>query len=220
MAQTSRRRTDEQWLSDLSAYGHRAADAQSDLLDALRHGLHRALRSRGIDEASIDDFAQEAAVRVLGALSTYQGQSRFTTWAIAIAVRVAFTHMRARRWKRITLGDLDQAHDLRTIDFSGVQQNPCGDPELRAQIFTIMQHIIERELPDRQRRLLLAEMADMPMQQLADEFGLTRNAVYKAGHDARKRLRAALERRGITDDQVRDAFGLRTRSNAPEGRRR
>ena len=211
---TSQRRTNEQWLSELRAQDHRAADAHGDLVEMLRRGLVKALRPRGVDEASIEDFVQEAAIRVLGSLDMFRGQARFSTWAITIAVRVAFTQMRRRRWKEMTLSDLHVTHDLGTFDSSAAMVDPGGDPEMRARICEIMRQVIEQELPERQRRLVLAELADMPMDQLAAELGLTRNAVYKAAHDARKRLKSALGRHGVTDEQVCEAFGLRAQQAA------
>ncbi len=217
MTPTSQQRTNEQWLSELRAQDQRAPDAHGDLVEMLRRGLVKALRPRGVDEASIEDFVQEAAIRVLGSLDTFLGQARFSTWAIAVAVRVAFTEMRRRRWRGMTLGDLQVVHDLRTFDSSAATQDHDGDPEVRTRICEIMRQVIEQELPDRQRKLVLAELAEMPMDQLAAEFGLTRNAVYKATHDARKRLKSALGRRGVTDEQVCEAFGLRARSAAATG---
>lgn len=54
----------------------------------------------------MEDFAQEAAIRVLSRLDGFRGDSRFTTWAVAVAVRVAFTELRRARWRDVSLDAL------------------------------------------------------------------------------------------------------------------
>ncbi|MCP3904332.1 MAG: sigma-70 family RNA polymerase sigma factor [Planctomycetes bacterium] len=208
MAPTPLHRADEEWISDLQAGGDRAAAAHAELGLVLRRGLARALGRRGVDDAALEDFAQDAILRVLDGLRSYRRESRFTTWAIAIAVRVAFTELRRRRWKDVPLSQLDAEGDLSRFDPIAPGNEEPGDPEARARILAVMKEVIETGLVDRQRRVLLAELAGLPKEQLAGELGLTMNAPYKAAHDARKRLRKALEERGVSGKQVRDAFGL------------
>ncbi len=207
-------RTDDEWLDDLRAGGDRAADAQSELGRVLRGGLARALQGRGADDAAIEDFAQDAILRILERLDSYRHESRFTTWAIAISVRVAFTEMRRRRWKDVPLSQLDADGDLTRFEPMTTDENEPGDLELRKRIVNIMKEVIETDLTDRQRRVLLAELAGLPKEQLATELGLKTNALYKAGHDARKRLRKVLEERGVSDEGVREAFGLSSHPTA------
>jgi RNA polymerase sigma-70 factor (ECF subfamily) len=48
----------------------------------------------------------------------------------------------------------------------------------------------------------------MPQAEIAAQMGLTRNALYKLTHDARKNLKRGLEAAGIGEDEVRETFGL------------
>ena len=48
----------------------------------------------------------------------------------------------------------------------------------------------------------------MPQEEIARQLGIGRNALYKLGHDARKRLKARLIAAGVTDEDVRAAFDL------------
>jgi RNA polymerase sigma-70 factor (ECF subfamily) len=54
--------------------------------------------------------------------------------------------------------------------------------------------------------VILAELTDMPREMLVEKLGTNRNALYKLAHDARKRLRAGLERDGFGAEDVRKAF--------------
>jgi RNA polymerase sigma-70 factor (ECF subfamily) len=58
-------------------------------------GLRTAIADRPqVAEADLHDFAQDALLKILAGSDSFQGESRFTTWAQKIAVRVAFTELR------------------------------------------------------------------------------------------------------------------------------
>ena len=61
-----------------------------------------------------------------------------------------------------------------------------------------MYGVIERELTEKQRTALLAELKGMPLEEIGRRLGSNRNAVYKLTHDARKRLKKHLEAAGYS----------------------
>ena len=69
---------------------------------------------------------------------------------------------------------------------------------------------IERDLTPRQRAAVLGELAGMPTAVLAEQLGTNANALYKLHHDARLRLRAALEERGFSAQDVRSLIDTRS----------
>ena len=86
--------------------GEQAA-AVSALREVLHHGLRIALNGRSdVSAAHLEDFAQESLLRVLDRLDQFQGRSQFTTWAQAIALNVAFTELRRKRWRDVSLDAL------------------------------------------------------------------------------------------------------------------
>jgi RNA polymerase sigma-70 factor (ECF subfamily) len=69
----------------------------------------------------------------------------------------------------------------------------------RRELLTAVTECITGELTPHQRQVLLALAVDgVPIDVLADRLATTRGALYKTLHDARRRLRAQLERRGFT----------------------
>lgn len=69
-----------------------------------------------------------------------------------------------------------------------------------AQLTRAVQKAIVTELTPHQRRVVLALLVEgVPIDVLADRLGSSRNALYKALHDARQRLRQALEAGGHLD---------------------
>jgi RNA polymerase sigma-70 factor (ECF subfamily) len=74
-----RERTNEEWLRDLR--GENQAQALSDLRDFLVMGLGYALSDHHREnmDAHIEDFVQEALLKVLDNLDTFRGESKLTT---------------------------------------------------------------------------------------------------------------------------------------------
>src|SRR5919199_4783157 len=98
-------RTNEQWLAELR--GPNPDEALADLYDSLVRGRRAALDSYGGGvDANVEDFAQEALIKITGNLDSFRGESRFTTWAQKIAMNVALTELRRRRWRDVSLQDL------------------------------------------------------------------------------------------------------------------
>ena len=201
-------RTNEEWLSDLS--GENQDQAVEDLRKLLKKGLIYALASRiKTDlEHQVEDFVQDAILRILDKLDTFRGESKFTTWAQKIAVRVAFTEMRRKRWKDISIEDLlpEDSGDYTPL----VLSDPSPDPEKRAtqeSMLEMIEQILSEDLTERQRTSLLAIMhGGMPIEEVAIRMDTNRNALYKLLHDARKQMRSRLLERGFTAEEVLAVF--------------
>ena len=94
--------------------------------------------------------------------------------------------------------------------FSRLTPSPPGPPREaeRHEILGLLRKVLEGELTDRQRAALVGELRGMPQEEIARQLGIGRNALYKLGHDARKRLKARLVAAGVTDEDVRATFDL------------
>jgi RNA polymerase sigma-70 factor (ECF subfamily) len=201
-------RTNQEWVDALRGPGQK--EALDDLRLLLVRGLRYALADRyGVTEADLQDFAQDGLLKVLAGLDSFRGESRFTTWAHKIAVRVAFTELRRRRWKDVSLHDLIARHD--EGDFTpAVLTDSAPSPEKHAtqhELAETVQRLIDEELTDRQRQAMTAVLiGGMPLEEVARRMGTNRNALYKLIHDARQRLRKALDAHGLSPEEVLAAF--------------
>ena len=185
------------WVERLSSSGSVQDDALSELRTILKRRLTLSLRTRPkVDSAFIEDMAQEALVTILGSLNQFQGRSQFTTWATTIAVRKAFTELRRYRWKDVSLDHLlEEQETLASVVDTG--QSP--DLATEKNVFVAaMYQVINKQLTKKQRTVLLAELEGMPLEEIGRRIGSTRNAIYKLGHDARKRLKEGLMRSGYS----------------------
>ena len=197
--------TNESWLRRLTATGSIRDDALADLRDILVSRLRKTFQGRtGVDEALLEDVAQEALMKALGNLEQFQGRSRFTTWATTIAIRVAFTELRRQRWKDISLEQIME--DMPRGARHPVTAGSKIEHEIQQKaLLHDMYQIIDTELTEKQRTALLAELKGMPLEEIGRRMGSNRNAIYKLTHDARKRLKHGLEAEGYTAADLKSA---------------
>lgn len=188
-------RNNEAWLSALRATGPDGDSARRELRVVLVAALRRGLGARAT--AQVDDFAQDAMLRVLHGLDSFRGESRFVSWASSIAIRVAMSELRKARWKDISLDALVEAQGASA---EPLDTSTCANAEqalAQARVLAALKAAINQALTERQRKVITAELRGMPQDVIAAELGTNRNAVYKVGHDARKALLVALAAEGI-----------------------
>ena len=193
------KRSNETWLQDLA---QRSESALGELREVLVRNLRRVLSGRPrVDDAFLEDCAQESLLRVLDKLDQFDGRSQFITWATAIAIRLALGQMRRSRWKDVSLGDLVPSAELPGRDATADDLAPDAQLQ-RRDLLEALNTSIHRDLTDRQRTALLAELRGMPQDEIAEQLGTSRNALYKLTHDARKKLKARLEAAGFTAEDL------------------
>ena len=201
-------RTNREWLDALR--GPERERALGDLRSFLVGGLRYALADRfSVTEADIEDFAQEALMKILAGLDSFRGESRFTTWAQKIAVHTAFSQLRRQRWKDISLQSLISQYSDGNLT-PALLIDPAASPERQAAqrlIVETLQRLIAEELTERQRQALSAVMiGGMPIAEVARRMGTNRNALYKLLHDARQRLKKRMIARGLSPEDMLAAF--------------
>jgi RNA polymerase sigma-70 factor (ECF subfamily) len=198
-------RTNEQWLAELR--GTNPGEALADLREVLIRGLRAASGSYAGDvDANVEDFAQEALIKIMGNLGSFRGESRFTTWANKIAMNVALTELKRRRWRDVSLQDLFARR--------GAADRGPADPHLTPEqlayqnmVLTNLRRVIDEELSARQREAVVAVILEgMPISEVARRMGTNQNALYKLLYDARKKLKLRMEAAGLSAQDVLAAF--------------
>ena len=213
-------RTNDEWLDALRGAGQQ--EALADLRAFLVRGLRYALASWSVvDEAILEDFAQDALLKILAGLDSFRGESRFTTWAQKIAVHVALTELRRHRWRDVSLDemtgspDADPSTALRRGSghrfIPDTLADPAAGPEQQAMqrmLLSTLRRIIATELTDKQRQALVAvRIHGVPLEEVARRMGTNRNALYKLLHDARQRLKKRMMAEGLSPQDMLAAFG-------------
>jgi len=183
------------WVAALTGEGPEHDQALRRL-----HGLmlaaarHQVNRMRGLlpwashtllDELA-HDSADDAVTTLLAKLGTFEGRSRFTTWAYKFAIFQAATEVRRRAWasREVSLDDVE------------LRADPGAGPEQHAEAADLAGAVargMHAALTAYQRKIAVALLVDqVPIDVLAERLGTTRGALYKTLHEIRGRLRTHL----------------------------
>ena len=207
-------RTNAEWLTDLRADAKTRDATLADLRAVIVSGLPYALSiwlkpSDPQFDALTEDVTQETLLKVIKHLDSFEGRSQFTTWTQKIAVRVALSELRRRRWKDVSLDSMMTEEGEEQMPMA--QSNTAPDPARAAEqseMMVMIQRMIAEELTEKQRMAIMAARINgMPIEEVARQMGMERNALYKLLHDARLRLKKRMEHEGLTPEEVLSAFG-------------
>jgi RNA polymerase sigma-70 factor (ECF subfamily) len=202
-------RSDADWMQLLAEPG---SPAYRELRARLVTGLRPVMARRQVGDDLLEDFAQEAVLRIRDHLATFRGESRFLSWALSIAIRVAFTELRRARWRDVSWDALtaDAGAPLEPGPGAPLEPGAGAPPQDRAlarrRVLAALHAVIDGALTEKQQRVLVAELRGMPHSVIADHLGMNRNALYKLSHDARRKVKTALAQAGIGETDVLWAF--------------
>ena len=207
------KRSNAAWIAELGSPGPAREAALDDLHAIVRRGLPFALShwlspSDPLFEPLVEEVTQDTMLRVLDQLKSFEGRSLFTTWVHKIAVRIALTELRRKRWRDASLDELTDKEDGPPPQ--GLLADSHAGPEIsaeRADMLQRVRRILDEELTPRQRQALqLLGLQGMPMEQAASRMKTNRNALYKLLHDARLRLKRRMNAEGLDAQEVMAAF--------------
>ncbi len=211
-----RTRTNEEWLRALRASGPEQDEALRDLRGTIlrailaylrgHHGGWASLKPEQVGELA-EECAQDALLAILAKVDTFRGESRFTTWAYAVAVRLLLGKLRQRRWKEVSLEDSRIGKELPAWPIASAKSANPEKALQQQETWRILRGIIEKDLTQRQRSVLVAHVFQgMPLDLVADWLGTNRDNVYKILHDARKKLKRSLIEQGLTQEEILAVF--------------
>jgi len=213
-------KTNAEWLRALRADGTEQEDTLKDLRERLLHGMRAYLvKDRGYGAVPgseqarqiVEDCVQDALLIIKQKIDTFRGESQFTTWATTIAIRLLLGELRRQRWKRVSVEDSSIGRNWPNGPVEGLKSS---NPEMALQqdeVWSLLKRIVEKDLTSRQRFVLIASaFQGMPLDLIADKLGTNRDNVYKILHDARKKLKGCLSKRGITQTEILRIFEVRS----------
>lgn len=195
------------WLRDLRSDGGSRDEAiarlHALLLRAARFECARRrpmlphLRGNDLDDLA-NQAADDALVSVLARLDDFRGASRFTTWVYKFALLEAAVKLRKRSWQGREVPLEPESWGL----FTSAEIEPEAELE-QSELLATLQDAIAAVLTPHQRRVLVAlALNGVPIDVLAERLGSTRGALYKALHDARRKLREHLKEQGLSVDAL------------------
>jgi RNA polymerase sigma-70 factor (ECF subfamily) len=207
-------RTNEEWLADLRSEGETKGAALADLRAIVLSGLPYALSNylppnNPQFQSLTEEVSQETLLRVMSHLDTFEGRSKFTTWVHKIAIRIALTELRRRRWRDFSL-DLLVEENQDGFSFPSLLEDLSPNPDAlteQSDMLARVGRLIDEELTEKQRQAMVATtIKGVPLEEVARQMGMKRNALYKLLHDARLRLKQRLAREGLTTEDIWAVF--------------
>lgn len=159
--------------------------------------VHRMLRTYGVEEALLDDAAQDVFVIVHRRWDDYDGQRAFRSWLLGIVRKVASGYRRSGRRLRARLDRLSSPPPSPSIEARVAQREELE----RIELFIAQLGARHSEV------FVLAELEGLSAPEIAEILGLKLNTVYSRLRVARERFRVSVAR-----DQERDGTGHGTQA--------
>lgn len=192
------------WVNALSDTGgvRKAALARLHTM-LLRVAMYEAYQ-RGpvvrIVGPELDDIAlqatNDAMVSLLSKLSTFRGESRFTTWAYRFVALEVTNKVGRHFWRRpVAALDADEWDRLP----GDLGSDPLSQA-IQRELLSAVRQAVEETLTAHQRRLFVEIVIHgIPLETMVCETGSNRNAIYKTVFDARRKIRTFLIANGYIE---------------------
>ena len=176
------------------------ARAVAEIVRALERPIYGVARRMLLDRGDAEDATQEALIRIVTRLSTFRGESKFSTWAYRIAVRriLDFREQRAAA-ARITseafAADLADGLDLDAVERA---ENAILYQQLKLLCSRAMLHCLDG---DHRIAFVLGEIVGIPAPECAEILDIEPAAFRKRLQRARDTLTEFLGRHcGIVNE--------------------
>lgn len=198
--------TNEEWVKALTPPPEKVAINQlrEFLLKGLKSALYKNV-DRDLDQFC-EDIAQDSLLKVLDNVDSFRGESKFTTWAMKIAVREGYSELRKKRYNDISLEQYS-SYDPDEKDAVEIEHEQPGPDQITHESILVkkVMKIMDEQLTNKQKKVLQHLMIDqIPMTVVAEMMNSNRNAIYKLVHDARLKLKKCLEAEGINPEEILD----------------
>jgi RNA polymerase sigma-70 factor (ECF subfamily) len=143
------------------------------------------LRRLGVAEREVEDVAQDVFIVVHRQLPGFRGDSTVKTWLCGITLRVARSHLRLARVRKLFLGE--------------PAVEPSREPaQLESALLSERVRLLQRaldELPEVQRRVfVLYELEELSIHEIAKLLGVSEKTSYTRLYAARSKVERSLRR--------------------------
>ena len=175
---------------------HRGGDpaAMGKLLEAYQRRIHSICYRMVRDEHTARDLTQDAMLRVIQGLDSYDGRSKLSTWVTRVTMNTCLSHLRKQKVRRH--GSLDAGSDTATSGPTDPRSfgelSPPGRVEL-AEMRILLGRALLCLDPDMRAVLVLRDMQELEYERIAKVLEVPTGTVKSRLFRARVALRAAVE---------------------------
>src|SRR5271170_3595927 len=176
----------------------KAGDAQAftDLVNQYERKIYRLAKHITQNDEDAEDVLQEALLKAYEHLDGFQGNSKFYTWIVRIAVNEALMKLRKRRGDRTVPLDepVETGEETVKREIAVWEDNPeqlYSQEEMRA----ILDEAVQSLKPDFRTVFVLRDIEELSTEETAESLGISIPAVKSRLLRARLALREKLTRK-------------------------
>jgi RNA polymerase sigma-70 factor, ECF subfamily len=180
--------------------------AFSELVKQYDRRVFRMAKQITQNDEDAEDVLQETFLKAYSHLDDFQGNSRFYTWLVRIAVNEALMKLRKRRSDRmVPLDDpIDTGEDELPREVAVWDENP-EEKYSREELGEILEEAVQSLKPAYRTVFVLRDIEELSIEDTAEALGLSISAVKSRLLRARLQLREKLTRQFKRKGD--DAFG-------------
>lgn len=168
-------------LGDREAFGLLVDRHQRRVFSVVYHLLRR--------RDDVEDMAQEVFLKAFLAVRSYNFESSFATWLGRIAVNHCYDYLRRQRASRIKyFGEMPEETSRQLEERAEAEEGKVLDAEQQAVLRETVGALLERAPAEDRTILVLKEMEELSVEEIAEIMQLTKTAVKVRLHRARKRM--------------------------------
>jgi len=175
-----------------------AGDAQAfvGLMNRYQNKIYRLAKNITQNDEDAEDVLQEAFLKAFEHLDSFQGNSKFYTWIVRIAVNEALMKLRKRRGDRTVPLDepVDTGEEMVNREIAVWEDNP-EQRYSREEMQSILNEAIESLKPDFRTVFVLRDIEELSTEETAEALGISVPAVKSRLLRARLALREKLTRK-------------------------
>ncbi len=171
------------------------ASAFSELVKHYDRRVFRMAKQITQNDDDAEDVLQEAFLKAYTHLDDFQGNSKFYTWIVRIAVNEALMKLRKRRSDRSVPLDepIDTGEDEVAREIAVWEGNP-EETYSREELATLLDEAVESLKPAYRTVFILRDIEEMSIEETAEALNLSISAVKSRLLRARLQLREKLTR--------------------------
>ena len=175
----------------------KAGDAQAftDLVNQYERKIYRLAKHITQNDEDAEDVLQETFLKAYEHLGNFQGNSKFYTWIVRIAVNESLMKLRKRKGDRTVPLDepVDTGEEMVTREVAVWEDNP-EQRYSRDEMQQILDDAVQSLKPDFRTVFILRDIEELSTEETAETLGISVPAVKSRLLRARLALREKLTR--------------------------
>ena len=170
--------------------------AFGELVNRYQNKIYRIAKNITQNDQDAEDVLQEAFLKAYEHLGGFQGNSRFYTWIVRIAVNEALMKLRKRKGDRTVSLDepVDTGEEIVNREIAVWEDNP-EQRYSHTEMQTILDEAVESLKPDFRAVFVLRDIEELSTEETAEALGVSIPAVKSRLLRARLALREKLTRK-------------------------